>query len=744
MDQQASSSSSSPRITRLEQLLAKYEISETLGTGAFSEVKRCTDKRTGQQFAMKIIDKAKCKGKESMIETEVCILKTAKHENIIQLYEMYEIEGKIYLIMELVTGGELFDEIVRIGKYSEPEAAKIVHKILVAIEYLHQLGIAHRDLKPENLLLSDRTKNAKIMISDFGLSKIFNDDEVMKTACGTPGYVAPEVLVRKGYGREVDLWSLGVITYILLSGYPPFYDQNNVELFKQIMAGKYEFDRPWWDNISEKAKNFIRHLLVLDPKVRYTAEQALAHPFIVDHCGRTSVSSVSVRRELIPMIKAPVTVASAAQSSSSRPPTSPLPTPINTAAPKVHAPGPATPRSSDGGRPIGTEEDGSPYSSHDSVSDNPKREGSVSASWNNIAAQSPRTSLVLKPGPKKVRMLTYNIFLRPPGIKNNLSDHKNARHAIFGENYLKSFDIVALQEMFSYGSSRLSRMVHFAKKYGFEYYVSSPSRSVFNAQVDGGLMIMSKYPIVRTDKMTFKRGVHSDRFSAKGAIYAKIALTSNFSVHVFTTHLQSTNDRYPSLMDPSVTARLRQVTMLKEFIDECTRNKAPHEPIILLGDMNTNARMRSTEHGKESSEEYQMLKKILKGDVLKSPSNEAGPSPPQSPTSSNTSVAEPIRYKINDLAYDAYGHHPITYGDVVEGTKTPKETVLTLPEDLGTACCLDYIFWMNAATQPDLGQQNAGYKIEKNSTSIQRFLVEGAPFTQISDHYGVATDLLIL
>jgi serine/threonine protein kinase len=150
-----------------------------------------------------------------MIETEVNILQTARHEHIIQLYEMHEIEGKIYLVMELVTGGELFDEIVRIGKYSEPEAAKLVHKMLVAILYLHNLGIAHRDLKPENLLLSDKTKNAKIMISDFGLSKIFNDDEVMKTACGTPGYVAPEVLIRKGYGREVDLWSLGVITYIL-------------------------------------------------------------------------------------------------------------------------------------------------------------------------------------------------------------------------------------------------------------------------------------------------------------------------------------------------------------------------------------------------------------------------------------------------------------------------------------------------------------------------------------------------
>ncbi|KAJ3324347.1 calcium calmodulin-dependent protein kinase type 1G [Blyttiomyces sp. JEL0837] len=270
-------------IDSLDQLLNKYELGETLGTGAFSEVKVATERATNNKYAIKIVDKAKCKGKESMIETEVNILMRVKHENIIQLYEMYEIDSKIYLVMELVTGGELFDDIVGRGKYTEADAAKIVHKILLAIEYLHSLGIAHRDLKPENLLLSDKSKNAKIMISDFGLSKIFNDDEVMRTACGTPGYVAPEVLKRLGYGREIDLWSLGVITYILLCGYPPFYDQNNVELFKQIMAGRYEFDRPWWDNISETAKDFIRKLLVLDPRLRYTARLALEHPFIANY-----------------------------------------------------------------------------------------------------------------------------------------------------------------------------------------------------------------------------------------------------------------------------------------------------------------------------------------------------------------------------------------------------------------------------------------------------------------------------
>ncbi|KAI8620314.1 kinase-like domain-containing protein [Chytriomyces sp. MP71] len=283
-------------INSLEYLLEKYELGETLGTGAFSDVKVATERATGNKYAIKIVDKSKCKGKESMIETEVSILMRVRHENIVQLYEMYEIDTKIYLVMELVTGGELFDEIVGRGKYSEPDAAKIVYRILLAVNYLHSLGIAHRDLKPENLLLSDKTADAKIMISDFGLSKIFNDDEVMRTACGTPGYVAPEVLKRQGYGREIDLWSLGVITYILLCGYPPFYDQNNVELFKQIMTGKYEFDRPWWDNISENAKDFIRRLLVLDPQLRFTARQALNHPFILEHCARNPANQVSEMR----------------------------------------------------------------------------------------------------------------------------------------------------------------------------------------------------------------------------------------------------------------------------------------------------------------------------------------------------------------------------------------------------------------------------------------------------------------
>jgi serine/threonine protein kinase len=261
--------------------IEKYELHRVLGTGAFSEVRLGTEHRTGKQFAIKIVDRSKCKGKEDMIETEVKILTRIDHPNIVKLYEKFEFDNKLFLVMELVTGGELFDEIVGRGSFPERDAARIVEKILEAILYLHSMGIVHRDLKPENLLLSEHSSHAEIKISDFGLSKIFNEVEVMKTACGTPGYVAPEVLRRQGYGPEVDLWSLGVITYILLCGYPPFFDQKNAELFKKIMAGKYQFDHPWWDNISEAGKDFVRRLLVVDIKKRFTAEEALRHPFIV-------------------------------------------------------------------------------------------------------------------------------------------------------------------------------------------------------------------------------------------------------------------------------------------------------------------------------------------------------------------------------------------------------------------------------------------------------------------------------
>ncbi|PIO70310.1 kinase domain protein [Teladorsagia circumcincta] len=180
--------------------------------------------------------------------------------------------------MELVTGGELFDRIVAKGSYTEKDASHLIRQVLHAVSFMHGNGVVHRDLKPENLLYYNQDEDSKIMVSDFGLSKT-EDSGVMATACGTPGYVAPEVLQQKPYGKAVDVWSIGVIAYILLCGYPPFYDESDANLFAQIIKGEYEFDAPYWDQISDSAKDFISHLMCCDPEQRFTCEQALEHPW---------------------------------------------------------------------------------------------------------------------------------------------------------------------------------------------------------------------------------------------------------------------------------------------------------------------------------------------------------------------------------------------------------------------------------------------------------------------------------
>ncbi|XP_021564041.1 calcium/calmodulin-dependent protein kinase type 1B isoform X2 [Carlito syrichta] len=201
------------------------------------------------------------------------------HPNIVALEDVHESPSHLYLAMELVTGGELFDRIMERGSYTEKDASHLVGQVLGAVSYLHGLGIVHRDLKPENLLYATPFEDSKIMVSDFGLSKI-QAGNMLSTACGTPGYVAPELLEQKPYGKAVDVWALGVISYILLCGYPPFYDESDPELFSQILRASYEFDSPFWDDISESAKDFIRHLLERDPQKRFTCQQALQHLWI--------------------------------------------------------------------------------------------------------------------------------------------------------------------------------------------------------------------------------------------------------------------------------------------------------------------------------------------------------------------------------------------------------------------------------------------------------------------------------
>lgn len=257
-----------------------YTLGKEIGRGGFSIVVEGTKKKTGEKFAIKCIKKTMVEGDDiKLLRREIHIMKKVNHPNILKLFEVFESDDEFFLVMELVSGKELFDKIVERGQYSEKDAANIVRQIVSAVEYLHANGIAHRDLKPENLLSAETDGQEVIKIADFGFSKNFGEEKLM-TSCGSPGYVAPEVLTCESYDKSVDMWSVGVIIYILLCGYPPFYADNAPALFKKIMDVKYDFDDPSWDDVSDGAKDLIRNLLVKDPKKRYTASQCLQDAWV--------------------------------------------------------------------------------------------------------------------------------------------------------------------------------------------------------------------------------------------------------------------------------------------------------------------------------------------------------------------------------------------------------------------------------------------------------------------------------
>lgn len=268
----------------------KYHINpKELGHGHYGVVRKCMNRETGEWFAIKSIKKSKV-SKFEVLKREVEILKEVKHPNIIKLIEIHEDTKYLHLITELCTGGELFDRIIsktqsEEGHFSERDAANLTRDILDAINYCHtQKQIVHRDLKPENFLYLNTDEDSPIKIIDFGLSRY--DDQVMgimKTKVGTPYYVAPEVLNRQ-YTKSCDIWSIGVITYILLCGYPPFYGDSDTQIFQSVRTGIYDFPSPDWDTISQDAKDFIDALLQLDPKKRPTTEQALSSKWIMDNC----------------------------------------------------------------------------------------------------------------------------------------------------------------------------------------------------------------------------------------------------------------------------------------------------------------------------------------------------------------------------------------------------------------------------------------------------------------------------
>ncbi|XP_045553110.1 serine/threonine-protein kinase H1 homolog isoform X2 [Salmo salar] len=225
-----------PRVT------AKYDIKALIGRGSFSRVVRVEHKSTRQPYAIKMIETRYREGRE-VCESELCVLRRVRHTNIIQLMEVFETAERVYMVMELATGGELFDRIIARGSFTERDATRVLQMVLDGVKYLHTLGITHRDLKPENLLYYHPGADSKIMITDFGLASTRKkgDECLMKTTCGTPEYIAPEILVRKPYTNAVDMWALGVISYILLSGTMPFEDDNRMRLYRQILKGKYSF-----------------------------------------------------------------------------------------------------------------------------------------------------------------------------------------------------------------------------------------------------------------------------------------------------------------------------------------------------------------------------------------------------------------------------------------------------------------------------------------------------------------------
>jgi len=263
-----------------------YQFEEKLGTGSFAVVKRAVNKLTGDVVAIKIIEKKTLSPQElETLTEEVDILREIDHMHIVKLYDIYETKDHLYMVMELLKGGELFDNIVQKGTYSEKEAAAVMRQILEAVQYLHNRGIAHRDLKPENLIYQEdpsRYPCARVKITDFGLAKYLGHDAssgLMKTACGTPGYVAPEILKGMKYTESIDIWSLGVILFILLCGYPPFADEVSSVLYLKIRQGSYTFESPWWDEVSREAKDLVSKMLTVKPENRITANQVLLDPW---------------------------------------------------------------------------------------------------------------------------------------------------------------------------------------------------------------------------------------------------------------------------------------------------------------------------------------------------------------------------------------------------------------------------------------------------------------------------------
>uniref|UniRef100_A0AAZ3QGU3 calcium/calmodulin-dependent protein kinase n=1 Tax=Oncorhynchus tshawytscha TaxID=74940 RepID=A0AAZ3QGU3_ONCTS len=280
----------------------EYNLYEELGKGAFSIVKRCMRISSGQEYAAKIINTKKLSARDHQkLEREARICRLLKHPNIVRLHDSISEEGFHYLVFDLVTGGELFEDIVAREYYSEADASQCIQQILESVNHCHQSGIVHRDMKPENLLLASKLKGAAVKLADFGLAiEVQGDQQAWFGFAGTPGYLSPEVLRKDPYGKPVDMWACGVILYILLVGYPPFWDEDQHRLYQQIKAGAYDFPSPEWDTVTPEAKDLINKMLTINPVKRVTATDALKHPWI---CQRSTVASMMHRQETVECLR---------------------------------------------------------------------------------------------------------------------------------------------------------------------------------------------------------------------------------------------------------------------------------------------------------------------------------------------------------------------------------------------------------------------------------------------------------
>ncbi|EYU35947.1 hypothetical protein ABFS82_14G222300 [Erythranthe guttata] len=266
----------------MEDIRATYTIGKELGRGQFGVTHLCTHKQSGEQFACKTIAKRKLANKEDIedVRREVQIMHHLTGQaNIVELKGAYEDKHSVHLVMELCAGGELFDRIIAKGHYTERAAASLLRTIVQIVHTCHSMGVIHRDLKPENFLLLNKDENAPLKATDFGLSVFYKEGELFKDIVGSAYYIAPEVLKRR-YGPEVDIWSVGVMLYILLSGVPPFWAESETGIFNAILRGHIDFSSDPWPSISSGAKDLVRKMLNSDPKQRLTASQVLSHPWI--------------------------------------------------------------------------------------------------------------------------------------------------------------------------------------------------------------------------------------------------------------------------------------------------------------------------------------------------------------------------------------------------------------------------------------------------------------------------------